>query len=508
MLHKIFTKRNYRIVVATPYENQVRLLFMRINEILQTSPLLSKEVTRNTKNPYVLQLKNGSAIIGFTTGTDAASVRGQKADWIYLDEVDYMSDVCYDAVTAIAAERASIGLTMSSTPTGKRSHFYFACVDKRRGFKEHYHPSTHNPNWGPAMEAEFRAQLTESAYVHEIMAEFGSQEMGVYPKNKIDESQNVLNFAYNQLTYDQRIKLDRGEAEAPKMMIYNKHNRAPMNPFRTMGVDWDKFGASSSILIMDYNVKYQKFMVIKRVEVPKTEYSYDKAVNTIIELNEIYNPSYIYCDAGSGEYQIERLHMYGEQHPHSGLKNKVKRWHLSKTLDITDPITGEIEKKPVKPFMVNQLTISFERDRIMMSPWDEVLSKQLTDYEVERVSQSGQPIFTSKDEHFCDAMGLAHLAFALEFKDLTNTIKDFEVASKMKASVKNVSKIAKSKMYRDIQNSYASTRRGNHSRNDDDDLPGDKPSAIRVPMSALRRGKSRSSWGQRGGGYGSARSMW
>lgn len=81
MLHKIFTKRNYRIVVATPYENQVRLLFMRMNEILQSSPLLKKEVVKNTKNPYIIELANGSAIIGFTTGTDASSVRGQKADF-------------------------------------------------------------------------------------------------------------------------------------------------------------------------------------------------------------------------------------------------------------------------------------------------------------------------------------------------------------------------------------------------------------------------------------------
>lgn len=58
---------------------------------------------------------------------------------------------------------------------------------------------------------------------------------------------------------------------------------------------------------------------------PRSEYSYDAAVNLIIELNEIYNPSYIYCDAGSGEYQIERLHIYGDEHPQTGLKNKVKR---------------------------------------------------------------------------------------------------------------------------------------------------------------------------------------
>lgn len=68
-----------------------------------------------------------------------------------------------------------------------------------------------------------------------------------------------------------------------------------------------KYGASSSILILDYNVKKEKFQVIKRIEVPKAEYSYDAAVNMIVELNDQYNPSWIYCDRGSGEYRPLRL---------------------------------------------------------------------------------------------------------------------------------------------------------------------------------------------------------
>lgn len=88
MLWRAFTNKNYRIVVVTPYENQIRLIFMRINEILRTSPLVANEVVTNTKNPYLIKFKNESAIIGFTAGNDAASVRGQKADWLYMDEVD------------------------------------------------------------------------------------------------------------------------------------------------------------------------------------------------------------------------------------------------------------------------------------------------------------------------------------------------------------------------------------------------------------------------------------
>lgn len=52
---------------------------MRMNEILQTSPLLKKEVVKNTKNPYIIELANGSAVIGFTTGNDAASVNKNKS---------------------------------------------------------------------------------------------------------------------------------------------------------------------------------------------------------------------------------------------------------------------------------------------------------------------------------------------------------------------------------------------------------------------------------------------
>ena len=43
------------------------------------------------------------------------------------------------------------------------------------------------------------------------------------------------------------------------------------------------------------------FKVVRRIEVPRAEYSFDKAVNMIIALNQIYNPSFIYADAGSGK---------------------------------------------------------------------------------------------------------------------------------------------------------------------------------------------------------------
>lgn len=65
----------------------------------------------------------------------ATSRRGQRGDWVYIDEIDFMSEYCFDVISAIAIERAEIGITVSSTPNGSRSHFYKMCTQKSMGLK-------------------------------------------------------------------------------------------------------------------------------------------------------------------------------------------------------------------------------------------------------------------------------------------------------------------------------------------------------------------------------------
>ena len=242
-----------------------------------------------------------------------------------------------------------------------------------------------------------------------------------------------------------------------------------------------KYGAASSILILDFDPAFNKFKVFKRVEVPRSEYTYDNAVNKIVELNQIYNPSYIYVDRGSGEYQLERLHIIGEQNPRSGLKAKGKGWSFSNKRDIMDPITKEMDKKPMKPFMVNQLTLAFERDRMILSPYDDVLKKQLTDYEVLKITQAGVPQYTDENEHFVDALGLAYLAMVLEFKDLTGTIEDVKTTSEFSISHKQ---IGGNQMYATTVNRQSVDPRITdfYENNDWDDLPGDRPTWVEVDM--------------------------
>ena len=62
-----------------------------------------------------------------------------------------------------------------------------------------------------------------------------------------------------------------------------------------------KSQAPTSILILEYDQTFNKFRVINRTEIESSEFTFDKAVKKIIDLNAIYNPSYIYIDRGSGE---------------------------------------------------------------------------------------------------------------------------------------------------------------------------------------------------------------
>ena len=91
-LHRTYRRKYYRVLIITPYENQVRLIFSRIKELIEESPLLKQEVVKNTSNPFQITFRNGASILGFTTGASSgsggASIRGQKADYIIMDEVD------------------------------------------------------------------------------------------------------------------------------------------------------------------------------------------------------------------------------------------------------------------------------------------------------------------------------------------------------------------------------------------------------------------------------------
>jgi len=168
-----------------------------------------------------------------------------------------------------------------------------------------------------------------------------------------------------------------------------------------------------------------------RYEIPRGDFTFDNAVRKLIEINEIWNPKFYYIDAGYGEYQLEVLHKYGIEHPESGLHHKVKRIQFSQKLEIRDPGTREVDYKEAKSFMINQTAILLERDQLVLSPFDDMIWKQMMDYQVVKITQNGKPIYTSENEHALDAFMLTILGFTLEFPEITKILEEVKVARKV-----------------------------------------------------------------------------
>ena len=229
---------------------------------------------------------------------------------------------------------------------------------------------------------------------------------------------------------------------------------------------------------------------------PRSEYTLDNAVNWIVKVNKIYNPAWIFCDRGYGDYQIERLHIYGDEHPATGLKNKVVGFHFASTIDVPNPVTKSFTKEALKPFMVNQLAGAFERGDIILSPFDETLHKQLVDYAVVRISADGKPVYTDKDEHFVDALGLAYLAFVLKFPKITGAIKEIENSTKIE--------IAETTLFGDRLNRLFAQDPWKNKQTDpklvgysEGERPGEYNKWIKMPNKPVRASTGFNNWGSR-----------
>lgn len=84
----------YDIIIATPYETQIDLIFKRLHQLIDMSPVLKSLITRDVHHNLNLTI-NGivSNILGLTAGANnssggANSTRGQRADLLILDEAD------------------------------------------------------------------------------------------------------------------------------------------------------------------------------------------------------------------------------------------------------------------------------------------------------------------------------------------------------------------------------------------------------------------------------------
>jgi replicative DNA helicase len=244
MLWYAFGHPDSKQLVIGPRGIQVDTIFDELRKFIRNSPLLQASLERSVQSPQRIEFGNGAVILGLSagssTGGSGTNVRGQGADWIYMDETDFLREDDINAIIGVSlGDIGSTGLWCSSTPTGARELFYEWCVNSgtkyevesqedhtpvkvERGSEEannwtqfHY-PSWVNPTWDNEMEAELRSMFTEQGYIHEVEAKFGDETEGVFNKESIANSQQ--DYTYEQM---------RARSPHP-------------NTVRVLGVDWDK----------------------------------------------------------------------------------------------------------------------------------------------------------------------------------------------------------------------------------------------------------------------------
>lgn len=399
----------YKILIICPYEEQVDLIFERLQQMVYSSPILSNSVKRNIH--HRIELHNGSIIKGMTAGsktnTGAAGTRGQYADVLILDEVDYMVDSDITNIINIANEDPGrIKIITASTPTGRRGMFYRWCTGKVKGWAHFHKPSTVNkrlmkvnPDTGQTYMDDLKDELTDLRYLQEVMAEFGEEQSGVYAKRYID------------------LAIELGRHLEIKYYTVNNPLPKSMNP-RILGVDWDIVQATPNLYGLEFNSDIGIFVPIYRKEIPRHEFSLTKAVGEIIASDEAFNWDWIMVDRGMGEMQVETLRLHGINNNNPDFARKVIGVSFSQKVKVRDPLSKKIEKKPVKPFMVNYSVNQFEKGRIAIVPNDKKFIEQLEEYRIKSISPHGMPTYTDDNEHILDAMNLCLLGFALKYDKL------------------------------------------------------------------------------------------
>lgn len=451
----------YDIIIATPYETQIDLIFKRLHQLVEQSPLLMSVISRDVHHNLCFDI-NGvtSNILGLTAGANnssggANSSRGQRADLLVLDECDYIGSNQITNILNIRNEAPErIRLLCASTPSGKHEEYYRWCQDASKkyfpteddiknnrfsgyettekpigegnGWTEVYAPSNVNkellkinPDTLQTYLEDIREELSEMRYAQEVMAEFGEEELGVYQKKFIQ----AAIAEGERLKYEYITKWSKEDREA-----YLKRTQG--QNIRMLGVDWDKYSAATNMVCMEFDRFHQDadgrivplFKVLFRVEIARAEFTYVNAMNKIIELNDEYKFDWIAIDRGYGEVQLEMLHKYGEEHPETGLADKVVGYQFSQKIEVTDPYTRKKDQKHIKPFMVNNSVNLFEKYKIVLDPKDKTLIGQLEEYRVKSISASGLPVYTDENEHAIDSMNLALLIFEQKYGALLKKV--------------------------------------------------------------------------------------
>lgn len=406
MLWRAANRSNYKIVLVCPYLAQVTMIFSRMKALISGASPLKQILARDRANPPTLEFTNGSTIKGFVAGD---SVTGQSANALYYDESDYIDDSDKERINPVVFNFPDHIIVEASTPTGKRGEFYRTCVDENNYVEFHY-ASIISPNWTDDMDYAYRATHTEAAYEHEVMAEFGSPEAGVFKGDHIDASIEMSKFKED---LDNRGNVIKRSYTYKEFLDLTTEATPEKRARFFIGVDWNAADNGTQISVIGYS---EKLYIANIVSIHAREFTQTKAVETIVELNDVYDPEAIYVDVGFGGLQIETLHLYGKKHPDTKLHKRVVGIDFANKIEIPDVATGKTTKKRLKQFMIDRFQRLLENGQLIIPSYENNeggLAEEMRNFEIARYGIYGEPIYgKNTPDHKIMATALAIFAYS------------------------------------------------------------------------------------------------
>lgn len=423
-------KDRYEILIICPYEAQVKRIFDELLLMMSRSDTVRRAYKRHAKSPWEIELHNGSIIRGFSagrkTGAKSDKVRGQGADAIYFDEIDYMSDDDIETVLGSQASQKDTNVWMTSTPTGARSKMWQMCTSKELRYKEFHFISAESPRWDSDTERMLKAVYSAGGFAREFLGEFGTEAAGVFRQQDIDKC--LREYAYDQTRY----------------------RRNPAWKY-VLGVDWNKYTGTHLVVLergiiekmVNGSVRREVFYrVVDKEIIRRADFTQTAGVEAVIRMSMAWQTDFIYVDQGYGEVQVENLWREDINHPELNLnfQTRLKAIHANQTIVIKDPRNPANEMhKAAKPFMVDLLSNWVSSHSIILPEIEDTeaamveqeipflnigLVQQMRQFRVEKVSPTGQPRYTQGYEHTLMALCFAVLGMAENFTEINEFSPD------------------------------------------------------------------------------------
>ncbi len=197
--------RGARILMASAKDDWAETLYDRTRSLMESNEemrtMIHEGVERKGErdhtysairirlSPYKrIILPNGSFIDFRGPGDKGEGPRSKTYDVKIIDEADYMPKAFWAAEGPTSINAPAALTILSSTPTGKREHFYRACTDPKMGYKEFHISGEENPNMTEEKKRELLEELGPEGYDREIRANWGNIMAGVFTAECIDRA--------------------------------------------------------------------------------------------------------------------------------------------------------------------------------------------------------------------------------------------------------------------------------------------------------------------------------